>query len=89
MAIVPGAGYLYAKQPGSAITSLLTNGLLAYAVYSSFKADNYGLGILVGLFSVSFYIGNIAGSGSSATRYNERIRREAIAELRNINPFFY
>lgn len=89
LAIVPGAGYLYAKQPGSAITSLLTNGLLAYAVYSSFKADNYGLGILVGLFSVSFYIGNIAGSGSSATRYNERIRREAIAELRNINPFFY
>lgn len=89
LAIIPGAGYLYAKQPGSAITSLLTNGLLAYAAYSSFKADNYGLGILVGLFSVSFYIGNIVGSGSSATRYNERIRREAVVELRNINPFFY
>ena len=89
LAIIPGAGYLYTKQPGSAITSLLTNGLLAYAVYSSLKADNYGLSILAGLFSVSFYIGNIAGSGSSATRYNERIRREAIAKLRIINPFFY
>lgn len=89
LGIVPGAGYLYASQPGSALTSLLVNAALAYATYTSFKTDNYGLGIVVGLFSTSFYIGNIAGSGNGASRYNERVKRDAINELRIINPFIY
>lgn len=85
----PGAGYLYAGQPGSALTSLLVNVALAYATYTSFKTENYGLGIVVGLFSASFYIGNIAGSGNGAIRYNDRVKRDAINELRIINPFIY
>ena len=89
LGIVPGAGYLYAGQPGSALTSLLVNAALAYATYTSFKTDNYGLGIVVGLFSASFYIGNIAGSGNGASRYNERLKRDAINELRIFNPFIY
>lgn len=89
LGLIPGAGYLYAKQPGSALTSLLTNTLLAYATYTSFKSENYGLGIIMGLFSASFYIGNIAGSGNSALRYNEKTQRDAINELRTVNPFFY
>ncbi len=89
LGIVPGAGYLYAGQSGSALTALLTNGLLAYATYTSFKTKNIGLGILTGLFSASFYIGNIAGSGRSAERYNDKIKRDAIGKLRQIIPFYY
>lgn len=89
LAIVPGAGYLYLGQPRNAIVSLLVNGVLAYAVYTSFRTENYGLGIIVAAFSVSFYGGNIAGSGSSARRLNENIKRDAVKELRRHNPFYY
>lgn len=89
LGVLPGAGYLYTGQPRNALTSILANGLLAYACYTSIKSENYGLGIIVGIFSVSFYGGNIIGSGSSARRYNENQKRDAIAKLRNTNPFFY
>lgn len=87
--IVPGGGYLYTEQPRNALVSLLVNGVLAYAVYTSIKTENYGLGIILGAFSISFYGGNIVGSGASATRYNDKIKRDAITELRNTNPFYY
>ncbi len=89
LGIIPGAGYLYAEQPRNALVSLLVNGVLAYAVYTSFKTENYGLGIIVGAFSISFYGGNIIGSGTSAKQYNEKIKRNALTELRNTNPFYY
>lgn len=89
LGIIPGAGYLYTEQPRNAMVSFLVNSVLAYAVYTSFKTENYGLGIIVGAFSISFYGGNIVGSGTSAKRYNEKIKRDAIIELRNTNPFYY
>ena len=89
LGVFPGAGYLYTKQPKNALTSLLVNCILAYAVYSSFHTKNYGLGIILGAFSISFYGGNIVGSGISASRYNEKNKLNAINELRKINPFYY
>lgn len=89
LGILPGAGYLYTGQPRNAITSLVVNSVLAYAVYTSFKTENYGLGIILGAFSVSFYGGNIVGSGRSARHYNEYLKRNTLDELRKTNPFFY
>lgn len=89
LGIMPGAGYLYVGQPQNALSSFLVNGLLAYALYTTIKAQNYGLGIVVGVFSISFYGGNITGAGSSAKRFNEKIERDAMNELRKNNPFFY
>ena len=89
LGIIPGAGYLYTEQPRNALVSLLVNGVLAYAVYTSFKTENYGLGIIVGAFSISFYGGNIVGSGTSAQRYNKKIKQDALVELRKQIPFFY
>lgn len=89
LSIVPGAGYLYLGQPRNAVVSLLLNSLLAYATYTSFRTENYGLGIIIGAFSISFYGGNITGSRSSAHRLNEKLKRNGIDELRRHNPFYY
>lgn len=86
-ALVPGAGFLYSGHGQTALSALILNGLLAYATYSTVQAENYGMALLTGIFSLSFYLGNISGSAKSAKRYNESERREALFELEKINDF--
>jgi hypothetical protein len=57
------------------------NSLLAYATYTNFKTKNYGMGILTGVFNLSFYIGNIYGGVRSAKRYNENNMKTIINKL--------
>ena len=87
MSVIPGMGYLYTKQPQNALTALIINGVLAFATYTSFKNKNYGVGSILGVLNLSFYFGNISGSHSSAVRYNNTIRKNAINSLRVINPY--
>lgn len=87
LSIIPGGGYLYTRHPQNAITAIIINSLLGYATYTSFKSQNQGLGVILGALTLSFYIGNIHGSGSSAINYNANIERQANDELRLINPF--
>ena len=78
LSIIPGAGYIYTKQPLNAVTSLINNSLLAYATYTSIKLENYGVAGLMGVFSLSFYFGNIIGAGNSAKKYNQyQIKQQA------------
>lgn len=88
LSIIPGLGYLYSGHKGSAFTALLVNGALGYATYTSVKSQNYGLAGLCGLFTVSFYIGNINGASRSATRYNEAMKRTIITQLESINHIY-
>jgi putative component of membrane protein insertase Oxa1/YidC/SpoIIIJ protein YidD len=81
LSIIPGVGYAYTAHTQTAISALIVNGLLAYATYSSFKTENYGMGLLTGIFSLSFYIANIYGSIKSAKRYNEQQRKNIISKL--------
>jgi tetratricopeptide (TPR) repeat protein len=71
LSIIPGAGYIYTGHTTTAATSFILTGLLGYGTYTSFKNSNYGIGVLTGLFSTAFYIGNISGGAKSAKRYNE------------------
>ncbi len=87
MSVVPGAGYAYSGHMQTAISALLINGLLAYATYTNFKQKNYGMGILTGVFSLSFYIGNIYGATKSAKRYNEQ-RKKSITDKLEFNTNF-
>lgn len=89
LGIIPGAGYIYVNQPLNALSSILINGMLAYALYTSIQTQNYGLGIIIGVLNFSFYSGNIIGSGTSAKRHNEMIKRDAMTELRNNIHFIY
>lgn len=88
LSIIPGMGYLYARHPQTALSSLLVNGLLMYATYSNVKSSNIGMALLTGMFGFSFYIGNIIGSGKSAIRYNSNQHINVISSLKynsNIN----
>ena len=70
MSIIPGAGYYYTGYKQTALSSLLLNGLLAYATTSNIKNKNTGMAILTGVFNLSFYISNIQGAFRSAKKYN-------------------
>lgn len=79
LAILPGLGYLYCGQPQTAVTAFLFNGMTAYASYDLFRRRQYGMGVLMTSMSMSFYLGNIYGSGRSAKRYNA-LRHEKMME---------
>ena len=87
LSIIPGMGYVYTKQYQTAITSLLINSVLAYATYSCIKRDNYGMAALSGIFSLTFYLGNILGAGKSANRYNKHIISTHMQKLTELNGF--
>lgn len=70
LGIFPGGGYLYSGHNTTGITSLILTSLLGYATYTSFKTENYGVGILSGFFAFSFYTGSIAGGAKAANRFN-------------------
>ena len=69
------------------MAALLISAMLSYATYTSFSSGNTGVGIIVGLLDLSFYVGNIVGAGSSANRYNETMNRNALNDLRKLNPY--
>ncbi len=81
LSIIPGAGYAYTGHTQTAISSLIINGLLTYATYSNFKKENFGMGLLTGVFNLSFYIANIYGSAKSANRFNQQQRKNIISKL--------
>lgn len=72
LSLIPGLGYIYTQRPKSSLTSFVINSLLGYAVFTSIKQKNYGTAALLGVFNLSFYIGNISGSKRSASQYNQR-----------------
>lgn len=71
LSIIPGLGYLYASHKQTALSAFIINSVLMYGTYSSIKKENYGMAALSGIFSFSFYIGNISGSVKSTNRYNK------------------
>ncbi len=81
LGIIPGAGYFYADHKQTALSALVLNSLFMYATYTTFNSGNLGLGILTSVFSVSFYIGNIAGSVKSVKRRNNSIRTNYVNSI--------
>lgn len=71
LGIVPGLGYAYSGHYGTALASLVVNGLIAWGAVSSFQNDNDEAGYALAIVGFGFYTGNIYGSAQSAGRYNE------------------
>ncbi len=71
-AIIPGTGYFYCGEFKEGVSALFVNGLLGWGIYSLFKNDNTGSGILMSSVSAIFYLGNIAGSVNSAHVINDK-----------------
>lgn len=81
LSIIPGLGYAYTGHNQTAVTAFLVNGLIGYATYTNIKNANYGMGILTGVFNLSFYLGNIYGGIKSAKRYNEQQKKLLIKKI--------
>jgi|GEM_PF-837376 len=80
-AIIPGAGYLYADQRRTAVTALLVNGFLAWAIRDAIHEKQYGLTAAAIFFGVGWYVGNIKGSLEAAKNFNSYIRHQFINKL--------
>ena len=87
LSILPGAGYYYTSHKQTALSSLLVNGLLAYATISNIKNNNTGMALLTGIFSMSFYISNIQGAFKSAKKYNLNQENQLKVKLNNLNIY--
>ena len=84
LGIVPGGGYFYASHKQTALSSFVINSLFAYGAYTSYKTENFGIGILSTVIGLAFYIGNIQGSVKSAKRYNQA-QKENISNRINLD----
>lgn len=81
LGLVPGGGYFYAGQTTTGITSLVLTGLLGYASYTSFSTKNHGVGILTGIFTLTFYSGSITGGINSIKRQNLNSEKKMKSKL--------
>lgn len=70
--ILPGAGYLYVGQKGTALTAFLLNGLFIAAATYFFLDGNIAAGLITTSFETGWYFGGIYGAGEAAKLYNER-----------------
>lgn len=74
--LCPGAGYLYAGQTKSAMTSFLINGLLIAASSQLVVAHYYALGLLLATFEAGWYVGGILGGAEAAKSYNNQLYQD-------------
>lgn len=81
LSLIPGLGYAYTGHKQTALTAFLVNSLIGYATYTNIKNTNYGMGVLTGVFNLSFYLGNIYGGIKSAKRYNEQQKNLLIKKI--------
>lgn len=82
LSILPGAGQLYCGRYEDAFAALLVNGGLAWAAVDSFENDLNGLGSIITLVGLGFYMGNIYGAVSDAHKYNLRKKQDFIENLK-------
>lgn len=82
LSVLPGAGHVYLGQPVVGLAALAWNGLFAYALYESIRADQIGVAVLLGALEMLWYSGTIFGAVSGAHKYNRDVRQEALEALR-------
>lgn len=87
-ALCPGAGYLYVGLKKSALTSVMLNGLFAYATYHFFSTGNIAAGSICLSFEMGWYFGGIYGAGEQAKFYNERLYEKLASKVMNQEKLF-
>ena len=81
--IIPGAGYLYAGQPGSALSSLILTSTFIALTNEAFKNEMPVLAGISGVFGLSFYVGSISGSKRALTRERDLYRQKIAKSIFN------
>lgn len=81
LSLIPGAGYYYAGNKGTALASFIVNSLFIWGTCEAFNKEEKAVGAVIGLFAFGLYSGNIYGSIGSAARYNEQQKEKFWAEF--------
>lgn len=81
LGILPGAGYLYARHPRSAMSAFLFNSLLIAGTVQAFRGDQPYMGTWVGLLALSWHASSIYGAGRAAIRYNTTVHQGIVSQL--------
>ena len=76
-AVLPGAGYAYAGDYGTAFMSFVVNGAFIAGAWTAFAQELYAVGALVAGVGVPFYAGNIYGSALAVKKWNYAVKQEA------------
>ncbi len=81
-AIIPGAGKIYTKNYGDAITAFLFTAVLGYAAIDNYNAGHKTRSWILGGLAAYFYAGNIYGSYTAAQVYNYKEREKLKFEIK-------
>jgi hypothetical protein len=73
--IIPGMGYLYAGEKGTALVSIIIIGTGSAVTYASYKNSLSALSIITGSITFFFYGGSILGGYMQCKKNNEYIER--------------
>jgi TM2 domain-containing membrane protein YozV len=91
-AVIPGTGQFYNGRIKDGILALITNGLFIWGTYEAYRRDYYQIGIIVSVFSLGWYAGNVYGAVNGSHRYNYLKEEKFISGLKkyeNIRPAEY
>lgn len=80
-AVIPGAGYAYARRPQTALAALSVTGLFGWAAASTVRSGEKGLGALLSFLALGWYSGGIYGSAQAARKANRRTLLDFVAPL--------
>ncbi len=71
--VLPGAGQLYVGRKRDALTALILNGLFIWGATEAFNDDKVGIGVLLTVFEIGWYSGNIHTAVSGAHKHNRKL----------------
>ena len=81
LAIIPGLGYFYDGYEQTAFSAFIVNGLFIWATTQAFRKNNESLGVMLGVLSFGWYVGNIYGSVLSAQRKNIKLKNDLLIKF--------
>ncbi len=87
-AIFPGAGYYYAGQKHTAITSFILNTLFITAAVHAYDRGDVALGIILTGFEAGWYFGGINGTGIAAQQYNHNLFSKEASQVMEREKWF-
>jgi tetratricopeptide (TPR) repeat protein len=73
-AALPGAGQLYLGRKRDALAALILNGVFIWGIVESFDGDNEAVGVLLLVFELGWYGGNVYTAVNGAHKHNRKLK---------------
>lgn len=73
-AALPGAGQLYLGRKRDALAAFILNGVFIWGIVESFDRDNEAVGVLLSMFELGWYGGNIYTAVNGAHKHNRKLK---------------